>query len=269
YYTDREAAKKVKVVLSGEGSDEMFAGYTIYQTPLENQKLAWCPKPLLRAGSALLGALHIRGANYLRRAATPIEEQFIGNAFIFSVEERNRILKQKPSGVRPQDVTAPYYREVAQLDDVTKMQHIDLNLWQVGDIFCATDKIGMAHGVETRAPYLDAKVWAVARTLPVPCKVSHETSKVALRGAAEKLLPEEFCTRRKLGFPVPIRVWLREDKYYERLKTAFTSPTAEEYFHTEELVRLLDEHRDGAKDNSRKIWTVYMFLVWHEAFFTA
>ncbi|MCL2889125.1 MAG: asparagine synthase C-terminal domain-containing protein, partial [Eggerthellaceae bacterium] len=164
-------------------------------------------------------------------------------------------------------ITAPYYLQVASLDDVTKMQHIDLNLWQVGDILCATDKMGMAHGVETRTPYLDRAVWEVARTLPVSCKVSRENSKLALRGAAEMLLPSEFCQKRKLGFPVPTRMWLREDKYYEQLKAAFSSKVAEQYFHTEELLKLLDEHRRGPADLSRKIWTVYIFLIWHKVFF--
>ncbi|MCL1797521.1 MAG: asparagine synthase (glutamine-hydrolyzing) [Eggerthellaceae bacterium] len=267
YFTDKEAAKHVKTVLSGEGSDEFFAGYTVYQTPLENKRLSWCPKPLLRGCAALLRALHLRGANYLTRAATAIEEQFIGNANIFTTEERNRLLKHQPSSITPQDITAPYYEEVAHLDDVSKMQHIDLNLWQVGDILCATDKMGMAHGIETRTPFLDEEVWAVARTLPTSCKVSYETSKVALREAAKNLLPPEFCEKRKLGFPVPTRVWLKEEKYYNLVKEAFTSPSAEKYFHTDELVKLLDDHRFGNVDKSRKIWTVYTFLTWHRVYF--
>ena len=267
YFVDQEAAKKVKAVLSGEGSDEFFGGYTIYQTPLENKKLAWCPKPLLRAGSSVLRALGLRGANYLMRAGTPIEQQFIGNANMFSVEERVALLKQPPSGASPYDLTAARYCEVAHLDDVTKMQYIDMNFWLVGDILLKTDKMSMAHSLESRVPFLDKEVWAVARTLPTSCKVTLEATKVALRRAAEEALPKEFCEKRKLGFPVPTRVWLKEDKYYGLLKNAFTSPTAEKYFHTHELVRLLDDHRRDAADNSRKIWTVYMFLVWHEAYF--
>lgn len=268
YFVDKEAAKKVKAVLSGEGSDEFFAGYTIYQTPLENAKLAWCPKPLLRFGSSILRALHLRGANYLYRASTPIEEQFIGNANMFSVEERSRLLKVPSSGLRPQDLTAPYYREVSSLDDVTKMQYIDMNFWLVGDILLKTDKMAMAHSLESRVPFLDKEVWAVARRLPTPRKISLETTKIALRHAAEKLLPKKFCEKRKLGFPVPTRVWLRQEKYYDRVKEAFQSPISEQYFHTEELMSLLDEHRSGLADNSRKIWTVYTFLVWYDQFFS-
>ncbi|MGI6105171.1 MAG: asparagine synthase (glutamine-hydrolyzing) [Raoultibacter sp.] len=269
YFVDREAAKKVKAVLSGEGSDEFFGGYTIYQTPLENQKLSWCPKPVLRLGSKILKTLGIRGANYLYRAGTPIEEQFIGNANMFSVEERARILKQSPSKLRPQDITAPYYRDVSSLDDVTKMQYIDMNLWLVGDILLKTDKMSMAHSLESRVPFLDKEVWSVARRLPTPRKVNLTTTKISLRKAAEKLLPKEFCEKRKLGFPVPTRVWLKQEKYYERVKNAFTNQVAETYFNTSELIALLDAHRRGEADNSRKIWTVYTFLIWHEVYFAA
>lgn len=267
YFVDKEAATQVKAVLSGEGSDEFFGGYTIYQTPLENEKLSWCPKPLLRAGSAILKALGIRGANYLYRAGTPIEQQFIGNANMFSVKEREAILKNPAKKLSPQDITAPYYQQVSNLDDVTKMQYIDMNFWLVGDILLKTDKMSMAHSLESRVPFLDKEVWSVARTLPTSQKVDVATTKIALRGAAEKLLPKEFCEKRKLGFPVPTRVWLKQEKYYELVKQAFTSKAAEEYFHTNELVRLLDDHRLGQVDNSRKIWTVYMFLVWHEEYF--
>lgn len=267
YFVDREAAKQVKAVLSGEGSDEFFGGYTIYQTPLENQKLAAIPRPLLKLGEKALSAAGLRGANYLHRASTPIEEQFIGNANMFNVAERNALLKQQPSGVSPQDITAPRYAEVAHLDDVTKMQYIDMNFWLVGDILLKTDKMSMAHSLESRVPFLDLEVWKVARTLPTKVKVSTATSKLALRKAATTLMPQKFCEKRKLGFPVPTRVWLKQDEYYERVKAAFTSEVAQQFFHTEKLVKLLDDHRADVADNSRKIWTVYMFLVWYDVYF--
>lgn len=267
YFVDKEAAKKVKAVLSGEGSDEFFGGYTIYQTPLENAKLAWCPKPVLKAASSVLRAFGVRGANYLHRASTPLAEQFIGNANMFSVAQRRALLKNASGSTTPQDVTAPLYAEVQHLDDVTQMQYIDLNLWLVGDILLKTDKMSMAHSLESRVPFLDTGVWSVARTLPTPCKVTPATTKLSLRHAAEKLLPRRFCEKKKLGFPVPTRVWLKQDAYYHKVKDAFISPVAERYFHTEKLVELLDEHRQGRADNSRKIWTVYMFLVWHDVYF--
>lgn len=267
YFVDKEAAKKVKAVLSGEGSDEFFGGYTIYETPLENAKLAGIPKPLLAAGSKILGALGLRGANYLHRASTPIEQQFIGNANMFSMAERKRLLKHPTSTKSPADICAPRYAEVADLDDVTKMQYIDMKFWLIGDILLKTDKMSMAHSLESRVPFLDKEVWKVARTLPVPCKVNTETTKVALRRAAMKLLPKRFCEKRKLGFPVPTRVWLKEDKYYEKVKKAFTGDIAQRFFNTDELVRLLDDHRSGKADNSRKIWTVYSFLIWFNVYF--
>lgn len=267
YFVDKEVAKKVKAVLSGEGSDEFFGGYTIYQTPLENEKLAGIPKPLLSAGSKMLRALNIRGGNYLYRAGTPIEQQFIGNANMFSMAERKRILKHAHTGQTPADICAPRYAEVADLDDVTKMQYIDMKFWLVGDILLKTDKMSMAHSLESRVPFLDKEVWNVARTLPVPCKVSTATTKISLRRAAMKLLPERFCEKRKLGFPVPTRVWLTQERYYRTVKEAFTSPTAERFFNTAELVRLLDDHAAGKADNSRKIWTVYSFLIWFNVYF--
>lgn len=269
YFVDREAAKQVKAVLSGEGSDEFFGGYTIYQTPLENKKLAGVPKPLLRAGSKLLKKLGLRGANYLHRAAEPIEEQFIGNANMFSEEERGEILRTRPSGISPADICAGRYREVADLDDVTKMQYIDMEFWLVGDILLKTDKMSMAHSLESRVPFLDLEVWKVARKLPTSVKVSTETTKLALRKAATTLLPERFCEKRKLGFPVPTRLWLKQDHYYNLVKEAFTSSEARQFFRTDKLVALLDDHRAGKADNSRKIWTVYSFLVWYDVFFVS
>lgn len=266
YFVDREASKKVKAVLSGEGSDEFFGGYTIYQTPLENQKLAWCPRPILKLGANVLGALGIRGANYLKRASTPIEQQFIGNAYMFTVEERNQLLKHAPSSTSPQDLTAPYYQKVADLDDVTKMQYIDMNFWLVGDILLKTDKMSMAHSLESRVPFLDKEVWSIARTIPTKNRVTLQTTKTALRAAAEHLLPKRFCEKKKLGFPVPTRVWLKQDKYYNLVKEAFESEVAKKYFHSEKLVTLLDDHRNSKADNSRKIWTVYTFLIWHKVY---
>ena len=147
------------------------------------------------------------------------------------------------------------------------MQYIDMKFWLIGDILLKTDKMSMAHSLESRVPFLDKEVWKVARTLPVPCKVNTETTKVSLRRAAMKLLPERFCVKRKLGFPVPTRVWLKQDKYYNKVKAAFTGEVAERFFNTNELVKLLDDHMSGKADNSRKIWTVYSFLIWFNVYF--
>lgn len=270
WFVDKEAAKHVKAILSGEGADELFGGYQIYQTPLSNDKLSFVPKPILRASSSVLGTLGIRGANYLHRVATPMERQFIGNAYIFDDEERYEYLRNDLEGLAHTsvyDVVAPTYEKVEDEDDVTKMQFIDLNHWLVGDILLKTDKMAMAHSLESRVPFLDREVWKVARTLPRNSKVNQKTTKLALRSAAETIMPARFCEKAKLGFPVPIRVWLKEDGYYDIVRAAFESENAKRYFDTDKLVELLDEHRSGKADNSRKIWTVYSFLVWYDQYF--
>ena len=152
-------------------------------------------------------------------------------------------------------------------DDVTKMQYIDIHFWLIGDILLKADKMSMAHSLEVRVPFLDRKVFDIARTVPTEYKVNKENTKFAMRQAAHRYLPDMVAEKKKLGFPVPIRIWLKEDAYYNRVKAAFESPAAKEFFNTAEIIKYLDEHRAGKADNSRKIWTIYMFLVWHQLFF--
>ena len=147
------------------------------------------------------------------------------------------------------------------------MQYIDINFWLIGDILLKADKMSMAHSLEVRVPFLDRKVFEVARHIPTKYKVTKENTKVAMREAAHRYLPDMVAEKKKLGFPVPIRIWLKEDKYYNIVKKAFTSPAAEEFFKTDEIVKILDDHKNGKEDNSRKIWTIYMFLVWHKQYF--
>ena len=159
------------------------------------------------------------------------------------------------------------YKKAAGLSDVDKMQYVDLVWWLAGDILPIADKMSMAHSLELRVPYLDREVFRLARKLPLQAKINHHQTKYCFRKMTEKRLPQESSRRKKLGFPVPIRVWLREERYYQHVKEQFTGKTASEYFHTDQLVRLLDDHKNGICDNSRKIWTVYIFLVWHALFF--
>lgn len=271
YFVDREARKKVKVVLSGEGADELFGGYNIYHEPKSLAKIQKLPKGLRKAMAAAAQAIpfSFKGKNYLIRASKSVEERFIGNAYMFSPKERERLLLQAPSGVLPTDLTKPYYEKAKDLDDTTKMQYIDLNFWLLGDILLKTDKMSMANSLESRVPFLDKEVFRVARTIPTKYKVTETETKFALRKAANRYIPEKWAKKKKLGFPVPIRLMLREDLYYNKVKQAFTGDTARRYFHTEELVKLLDRHKSGKSDVSRKIWTVYMFLLWHEVYFGA
>ena len=205
--------------------------------------------------------------NYLIRGSKDLQERFIGNAFMLNEQERERILKNPTGKFHHTQLTKPFYDKVKHLDDVTKMQYIDIHFWLIGDILLKADKMSMAHSLEVRVPFLDRVVFDVARKVPTEFKVTKENTKYAMRQAAHRYLPDMVAEKKKLGFPVPIRVWLREDKYYNIVKEAFHSPAAKEYFKTEEIMKYLDDHKAGNADNSRKIWTVYMFLVWHKQFF--
>ncbi|KAB3529976.1 asparagine synthase (glutamine-hydrolyzing) [Alkaliphilus pronyensis] len=270
YFVSQLASQQVKVVLSGEGADELFGGYRIYQEPLSLKPLTSLPRFARNTLGAIASALpfNIKGKNYLIRGSKDVRQRFIGNAYMFTEEERERLmLKGDYKKYSPTDITGPLYDQVEDKDDITKMQFIDLNMWLTGDILLKADKMSMAHSLELRVPYLDKEVWKVASKLPLQYRVNKTTTKYALRKAAVKKLPQEVASRRKLGFPVPIRVWLREDKYYNIVKNSFTSKGAKEFFNTDELIKLLDEHYAGKKDNSRKIWTVFMFLVWYKEYF--
>ena len=270
YFVSRLASEHVKVVMSGEGADELFGGYRIYQEPITLTFYDKLPFAIRRIISKICERLPQKhGINYLVRRGNTIEERFIGNANIFSVKERNSILKSTvaQSAEEPKLLCDKFYSEVKDKDTVTKMQYLDINMWLMGDILLKADKTSMANSLELRVPFLDKKVMEFASTIPLKCRVNTETTKLALRKAAEKTLPKRTATKDKLGFPVPIRVWLKEDVYYNTVKAAFTSEAAEKYFNTEKLVALLDSHKEGKADLSRKIWTVYTFLVWYEQFF--
>ena len=270
YFVSQLASEHVKVVMSGEGADELFGGYRIYMEPLTLTFYDKLPFKIRRIISKICEHLPQKhGINYLVRRGKTIEERFIGNANIFSLKERNGILKSvtAKNAVSPQILCEKFYSEVADKDDVTKMQYLDINMWLMGDILLKADKTSMANSLELRVPFLDKRVMEFAGTIPLENRVNTVTTKLALRKSAEKTLPKRTATKDKLGFPVPIRVWLKEEEYYNIVKTAFLSEAAERYFDTEKLIKLLDLHKSGKADLSRKIWTVYTFLVWYEQFF--
>ena len=270
YFVDKLAATQVKAVLSGEGADEFFGGYRIYQAPLAQGKVSWLPKPLLRGASKALRAAGVRGANYLERASETVEDWYYTNAngVAFSPAERARLLKRPVTASTPQDLTAASYAEAREqnLDETTRMQYVDLYFWLVGDILLKTDKMAMAHSLESRVPFLDLPVFDVSRTIPTPQKVTDAQTKVTLREASERAIPHDWAQKEKLGFPVPVVNWLRQPEYYDEVRAWFTGPIAEQFFNTDELVKLLDEHKAGA-DRSRKIWIIYMFLMWYKTYF--
>ena len=268
YFVCNTAAQYVKVVLSGEGADEIFGGYNIYKEPLGSHAYKSLPKFIRKGiGSVAEKLPPKRGVNFLVRNGKELEERFIGNAYMFSPRDRKRLLKITTPPPHPTPRTAPFYEKVKDKDDITKMQYLDLHLWMAGDILLKADKMSMANSLELRVPFLDKEVMALAEQIPWQYRVSTENTKLAMRKAALKAAPPKTANKKKLGFPVPIRVWLREEKYYNIVKTAFTSPAAEQFFNTEMLVKLLDDHKAEKFDNSRKIWTVFIFLQWYDVYF--
>lgn len=267
YFLGNETSKHVKVAMSGEGSDELFGGYNIYREPLENKAYDVIPFPIRR----LIGKFASlfpkkRGFNFLVRHSKTLQERYVGNAFIFDEKEKDKLLKER-NGVDPLDVTKPYWDRTKGKDTVTQMQYLDINVWMVHDILLKADKMSMANSLEVRVPFLDKEVFEVASRIPRQYKVEGEVTKRAFRKTASEVLPEKVADKKKLGFPVPIRVWMREDKYYNRIKEAFTSEEAAQFFDTDYLMKLLDQHKAEKFDNSRKIWTVFMFLLWYDEYF--
>ncbi|MCL1845368.1 MAG: asparagine synthase (glutamine-hydrolyzing) [Defluviitaleaceae bacterium] len=261
-----ELAKEyVPCVLSGEGADEFFGGYTIYHEPLSLAPITRLP-PFLRKFICAFAKImpNIKGKNYLIRASKEVEERFIGNAFIFSEDERKEILSY-PTGAKISEVTAPIYHKVKSLDDVTKMQFLDLHLWLPGDILHNADRMAAANSITMRVPYLDKPVFEVASKLPTRFRVNKSTCKYAFRRAAARHFKGE---KKRLGFPVPTREWLRQEKYAAIVRDAFNEEYMLKFFHVEKLQSLLDRHLRGKEDNSRKIWTVFSFALWYREFFS-
>lgn len=272
------AHEKLKVVLSGEGADEIFGGYNVYSDPDGTiyDRLPKCIKRGIGNIAAKLPAK--RGVNFFVRKGRDVEERFIGNAYMFTPQQRKELLKIKTSAPDPTVLTKPYYNKVKGKDDVTKMQYLDLHMWMSGDILLKADKMSMANSLELRVPFLDKEVMSLAEKIPTRYRVTHNNgtdetkyiTKYAMRLAAKKDTPSETsktAAKKKLGFPVPIRVWLREEKYYNIVHSMFESENSQKFFNTTPLLRLLDDHKNGKADNSRKIWTVYAFLVWYMVYF--
>jgi len=268
YFVSQTASKHVKAALSGEGADEFFGGYNIYKEPLDLKKLTDLPMFLRKALGflAFLFPFRIKGKSFFIRGSKNIERRFIGNANIFSKKERDAILKNNTDELSPEHLTKKFFDEAVGCDDITKMQYLDINMWMPGDILLKADKMSMAHSLEVRVPFLDKEVFNVARKIPTKFRTNKMATKFAFRLAALRHLPELTANKKKLGFPVPIRIWLREEKYYNRVKDAFNSESAAKFFNCENLTKLLDRHKKGRGDFSRKIWTVYTFLIWYDKF---
>lgn len=267
YFVAKLASKDVKVVLSGEGADEFFGGYNTYHNEFD---LSWYSKvPYFIRHSIALICSHlpeVRGINFLVRRGMKLEDNYIGVSKVFSERETNKFMKFKTK-YQNKDITKEVYDEFKDKDNVTKMQAIDINFWLIKDILQKADRMTMANSLEGRVPFIDKEVFSYASSLPFEYKVTKENTKVALRDAAKKVIPTEAYKKKKLGFPVPLRAWMKEEDFYTEIKNTFNTDFSKEVFDNKYINKLLEKHVSGKKDNYKKVWTIYCFLKWYEVYF--
>jgi asparagine synthase (glutamine-hydrolysing) len=268
WYLAELASKDVKVVLSGEGADELFGGYDWYIESDHMRRYKKLPRFLRKGMAALLGHGKNHVARFFKNGAERVEDTYIGQAFIMNDGEADRLLAPEwRAEISYRDVTAPYYDKVKGQDDLTKKLYIDMKLWLPGDILLKADRMTMAHSLELRVPYLDRGVWEVARTLTIPQKTSGREAKTAFRAAAFRHIPQEWANRKKAGFLVPFREWIKEEKYAGWVENWLDRPYVATFFDVAALKKMLSEHREGKKNNARKIYTVLCFIIWYDRYF--
>lgn len=266
YFLSKTASKHVKVCLSGEGADEIFGGYNIYHEPYSVSWYNKIPYFIRKCiGILVYPFRNYTGFNFLYRRSKKIEDRYIGNAFIFEPNDAKKIVNFNYGNKTYKDFTKSYYDKVSDLDVVTKMQYIDFNFWLIYDILLKADKMSMANSLEVRVPYLDREVIEYASKLPSKYKIVGNETKYAFRKVAKEELADKVADKKKLGFPVPIREWLKEDDVYQEVKNMFLESGY--FFKPKKIIKLLDDHKAGKRDNSRKIWTIYTFLVWYQEYF--
>ena len=269
YFLSKLAAEQVKVVLSGEGADELFAGYNEYADALPQRIYRKLPFGLRhKLYLKYKDRKHFRGQTIILKYGQKVEDRYIGPAEIMTDELANSLVTSKYKNAETsRDLTKKYYDEVKNMDDVSKRLYLDMKMWIVEDILLKADKMTMANSIELRVPLLDKKMWELARTIPVRHKVHNEITKYAFRRAAKNKLPEDWAKRRKLGFVVPFVLWIKEEKYYKIVKEVFNKDFVSEFFDKDKINKLLDDHFNGITNNGRKIYTIYTFLKWYEIYF--
>ncbi|MCM6773404.1 asparagine synthase (glutamine-hydrolyzing) [Nocardia sp. CDC159] len=268
YFVAKEARKHVKVVLSGEGSDELFGGYTIYREPLSLKPFEYLPRGVRRLAGRLSERIPegTRGKSLLHRGSLTLEERYYGNARSFNDAQLRAVLRDFRPEWTHQDVTAPIYARSRGWDPVARMQHLDLFTWLRGDILVKADKMTMANSLELRVPFLDPEVFAVAEQIPFDQKITKDTTKYALRKALETIVPPHVLHRPKLGFPVPLRHWLRGPELYDWAAAQIADSQTDHLLDKTAIKLMLDQHREGILDHSRRLWTLLVFMIWHGIF---
>lgn len=266
YYLSKLARKDVKVVLSGEGADELYGGYDSYYTSnLFNTYQKLIPYGLRNKIKNIANKKkYFKGQQFLIKAGSKVEDWYVGQAFIFDDSEANDILKDEyKTDITFRDITKPYFEKVKDKSDIIKKQFLDMNLWLPRDILLKADKMTMANSLELRVPFLDKVVFEHSLTIPD----KYKSQKMCLRKASELSVPEEWAKRKKKGFPVPFSMWIRQEKYYKKIKDIFSSDYVKEFFNQEDILKLLEDHYKSIKNNGRKIYTIFCFLIWYKRYF--
>lgn len=267
YFVAKLASRDLKVVLSGEGADEFFGGYNYYREEVDYKFYNKIPYGIRHVIGKVAGLFpEVRGFNFLVRRGEKLENSYIGVNRNFSEKMARKVLR-KNYELKAIDVTKDVYNEFKDYSNIDKMQAIDINFWLMKDILLKADRMTMASSIEGRVPFIDKEVFSVASKLPFDYKVTKENTKVALREAARKVIPTDAYKKKKLGFPVPIREWIKDGKFKEDIEKTINSNVANKYFNVKFLNKLFNEHISGKKDNYRKIWTVYTFIKWYQVFF--
>ena len=269
YFLTKNAARYVKVVLSGEGADELFGGYPLYCAAHHFEEYGKIPRPLRKGAGAVAKALpEFKGRHFLMRGAQEPWQRCMRANYVFaSPAERDKYLKKDYHAKAPEEYFKPYFDHVKDLDEPTQLQWVDIHTWMLYDILLKADRMSMANSLELRVPFLDREMLELALSIPVEYRSSKSETKIALRAAALEQLPESVAKRRKLGFPVPLNDWLRQDKYYNMVREKFEGPVAEKFFNVPELLKLLDAHKAGKNGGMTQIWSFYSFILWYELFF--
>lgn len=265
YFLAKEARKYVKVLLSGEGADELFGGYNVYREPIALKMFDYFPGFLKRTLHHLAQIFPegMKGRSYFLRGTTPLSQRYVGNAKIFDEKGKKHFLINYNKDFKFTNVTKALYQSSDQYDATTQMQYIDLHTWLQGDILAVANRMTKPHSLEVRMPFLDKEVYKVARLIPTHAKISNGTTKYVLRQAMKGIIPDSVTDRKKLGFPVPIRHWLKNELYEWVIETIKYSPV-DHFLNKQEIRKLLDQHVKGKHDYSRKIWTILIFIVWYE-----
>ncbi|MFC0473337.1 asparagine synthase (glutamine-hydrolyzing) [Halalkalibacter kiskunsagensis] len=267
YFVAKEASQRVKVVLSGEGADELFGGYNIYREPQSLAFFQHVPDILSKNVRRLAAILPegMKGKSFLERGTTPLEERYIGNAKMFSEVEKEQLLLMYKKQYSNDIITKPIFQDTKNQHDVNRMQHLDMCTWLRGDILVKADKMTMAHSLELRVPFLDKNVFELASLIPAEWKTTNGTTKYILRKAFEGIVPDHVFMRKKLGFPVPMRHWLKNE-WYDWATTLINESETDEYINKNYVLKLLEEHSLNKADRSRKLWTVLTFMIWHQVY---